>query len=179
MVVVWNLLRATPGLLAGGKAEAVAIHLQNVDMVREAIEERAGEPLRPEHARPFIEWQVAGDQGGAAFIALAEHFEEQFRTNSGERHVAQLIDNQQLDGVEVLLQSPEAAFVAGFHEFVHESGSRGEGDAVALLAGRQSQSQGDVGLAGARGPKRDAVLALVDPFASRASSRTRALLSEG
>ena len=78
-------------------------------MVGEAIEKRAGEPLGPEHARPFIEWQVAGDERGAAFIALAEHFEEQLRTNGGKWHVAQFADNQQLDRVEMLLQRPQAA----------------------------------------------------------------------
>ena len=137
-------------------------------MMGETVEQRTGEAFRAEHGCPFIEWQVAGDQSGAAFIALAEHLEEQLRTDCRERHITQLIDNQQLDSVEVLLQGPEAAFVTGFHEFVDESGRRCEGDAVALLAGRQSQSQGDVGLAGTRGPERNAVLAFVDPFASRA-----------
>ena len=35
-------------LLAGRETKTLAIHLQNVDMVREAIEERAGEPFRSE-----------------------------------------------------------------------------------------------------------------------------------
>ena len=62
-------------------------------MMGETIEQRAGEPLGPEYARPFIEWQVAGDQSGAAFIALGEHLEEQLRANRRERYVTQLIDN--------------------------------------------------------------------------------------
>ena len=66
-------------------------------MMREAVEQRTSEAFRAEHGRPFIEWQVAGDQGGAAFVALAEHFEEQLRANRRERHVTQLIDDQQLD----------------------------------------------------------------------------------
>jgi hypothetical protein len=52
-----------------------------MDMMGEAIEQRAREPLRPEDRGPFVEWQVAGHQRGAAFIALAEHLEEQFRTD--------------------------------------------------------------------------------------------------
>ena len=136
-------------------------------MMGEAIEERTGEAFRTEYGGPFIEWQVAGDQSGTAFIALAEHFEEQLGTDSRERHVAQFVDDQQLDGVEMLLQGPEAALITGFHEFVHEGGGRGEGDAVSLLAGGQSQGQGDVGLAGAGGPKRNTVLALLDRFAAR------------
>ena len=83
-------------------------------MVGQAVEKGAGEALGTEHRCPLIEWQVAGDERGTAFIALAEDLEEQLRTDGGERHVAELIDNQQLDGVEVLLPSPEAAFVTGF-----------------------------------------------------------------
>ena len=84
-------------LLACCEPEAFAVHLQNVDMVRETVEERAGEPFRSEDRSPFIEWQVAGHEGGSAFIALAEHLEEQFRTNGRERHVAQFVDNPRVE----------------------------------------------------------------------------------
>lgn len=109
-------------LLGRREPVAVAIHLQNMDMVGEAIEKRTGEPFRTEHQGPFVEWQVAGHESGAAFVTLAEDLEEQFRTNRRERHVAQLIDDQQFDRVEMFLQRPQATFVARFHEFVHESG---------------------------------------------------------
>jgi hypothetical protein len=104
-------------------------------MMGEPVEQRAGEPFRAEYGSPFIEWQVAGDQRGATFIALAEHLEEQFGAYGRKRHIAQFIDDQQLDRVEVLLQRAKAAFVARFHEFMHEGGRGREGNAVALLAG--------------------------------------------
>ena len=91
-------------------------------MVGEAVEKRAGEPFRTEDRGPFIEWQVAGHQRCAAFVPLAEHLKEQLGADSGERHVAEFIDDQQLDRVEMFLQRPQATFVARFHEFVHESG---------------------------------------------------------
>ena len=72
-------------LLAGREAEAFAVHLQDMDMMGEAVEERAGKPFRAEDRGPFIEWQVAGDECGAAFIALTEDLEEQLRTDSRER----------------------------------------------------------------------------------------------
>ena len=50
------------------RAVAFAIHLQDVDMMGEPVEQGAGEPFRAEYGGPFIEWQVAGDQRGAAFI---------------------------------------------------------------------------------------------------------------
>jgi hypothetical protein len=67
-------------LLGCREPEAFTVHLQDMDMMGEAIEQRAREPLRSEDRGPFVEWQVAGHQRGAAFIALAEHLEEQFRT---------------------------------------------------------------------------------------------------
>ena len=73
-------------------------------MMGEPVEQGAGEPFGAEYGSPFIERQVAGDQRGATFIALAERLEEQFGADSRERHIAQLVDDQQLDCVEVLLQ---------------------------------------------------------------------------
>ena len=67
--MAWPPLR----LFAGGEPKALAVHLKDVDMMREAVEERAGEPFRAENRSPFIEWQVAGDERGTALIALAEH----------------------------------------------------------------------------------------------------------
>ena len=136
-------------------------------MMSEPIEQRAGQPFRTEDRGPFIEWQVAGDQRGATFVALAEHLEEQFRTDGGEWHVSQFVNDQQFDRVEVFLQCPQPAFIARFHELVHEGGGRGESDALVFLAGGQSQCQADVGFAGAGWPERDAVLSLLDPFAAR------------
>jgi hypothetical protein len=37
---------------AGLQAIALAVHLQNVDMVRQPVEQRSGEPLRAEHRSP-------------------------------------------------------------------------------------------------------------------------------
>ena len=37
---------------------AVAVHLQDMDVVGEPVEECTGEPLGTEHAGPFVERQV-------------------------------------------------------------------------------------------------------------------------
>jgi len=49
----------TPAVL---EAEAVAVHLQDVDVVGEAVEQSAGEPLGAEDFGPLGEGQVAGHQ---------------------------------------------------------------------------------------------------------------------
>ena len=52
--------------------EAVAVHFEDMYVVGEAIEQRAGEALGAEHTGPLIEGQVAGDDDRAALIALSE-----------------------------------------------------------------------------------------------------------
>jgi hypothetical protein len=36
----------------------VAVHLQDVDVMGDAVEQSAGEPFRTEDLGPFLEWQV-------------------------------------------------------------------------------------------------------------------------
>src|SRR5437762_14295590 len=55
----------------------VAVHFQDVDVVGQPIEQRAGQPLGPEHAGPLVERQTGSDEGGAALVALAADFEQE------------------------------------------------------------------------------------------------------
>ena len=51
---------------------ALAVQLQNMDMVGQAIEQRTGQALIPEDARPFLERQIRRNDSRAAFMTLAE-----------------------------------------------------------------------------------------------------------
>jgi hypothetical protein len=42
-----------------------------MDVVGEAVEKHAGEPLGAEYGRPLVERQIARDQGAASFVARA------------------------------------------------------------------------------------------------------------
>jgi hypothetical protein len=57
--------------------EAVAVELEDVDVMGKAIEQRASEALRGEHSGPLVEGQVAGDDDRATFVTLAEDLEQQ------------------------------------------------------------------------------------------------------
>ena len=61
-VSVWRLCGSSLGLLAGGQPEALAVHLQDVDVVGEPVQQRAGQPFGAKYGCPFIERQVGGDQ---------------------------------------------------------------------------------------------------------------------
>ena len=50
-----------------------------MDMMREAIEKRASETLAAEDGGPFLKGKIRRDDGRAAFVTLAEYFEEKLR----------------------------------------------------------------------------------------------------
>ena len=59
---------------------AVTVHLEDVDVMGEAVEEGTGQALGTEHAGPLVERQIAGDDHRAPLVALAEHLEQQLGT---------------------------------------------------------------------------------------------------
>src|SRR6202163_3388112 len=96
-------LRPALALLALFEAIAVAIHFEDMDVVGQPIEQRAGQPLGPEQAGPLVERQIAGDEGGAAFVTLAEDLEQELCSGRRQGHIAELIDDQQLVGRQLAL----------------------------------------------------------------------------
>ena len=54
------------------EAEAVAVHLQDMDVMGETVEQSPGEPLGTEHRCPLVERQVAGNHRRAALVALRD-----------------------------------------------------------------------------------------------------------
>jgi len=50
------------------EAEALAVHLENVDMMGEPVEQRAGQAFGTEDAGPFIEWQIAVRAAATVFM---------------------------------------------------------------------------------------------------------------
>ena len=47
------------------EAIAVAVHLDDVDVVCEPVQQSAGQPLRAEHLGPLVERQVGGHEDRA------------------------------------------------------------------------------------------------------------------
>ena len=65
-------------------------------------------------------------------------------------------------GGKALLEALEPAIVDSLHEFVDQDRGGGEADLPALLAGGQTEPEGDVRLARAARSQSDDVLAAVD-----------------
>ena len=137
---------------------AVAVHLENVDVVGEPIEQRTGQPLGAEHAGPFVERQIAGNDGGAALVALAEYLEQQLGAGRRERHVTELVDDQGPVAGELALQAQQTLLVPRLEQLVRQGRGRREADREAFLAGRQSQPGRNMALPGVAVAVRDDVL---------------------
>ena len=82
-------------------------------MVGQPIQQRARQAFGSECFRPLLERQIAGDERGAALIALRDQLDQQFSPSLAQRHKAQLINDQQFDLGQLPLQSQQPLLIAG------------------------------------------------------------------
>ncbi len=100
-------------------------------------------------------------------MTLAEDLENQFRAGLRDRHIAEFIDNEELDGGELSLELEQPPLLTRFHQLMNEAGCGEEGDREAALTRREAKRQARMRLAGARVSESDDVLAGDDIFAAR------------
>ena len=157
-------MRASGPTLALRKAIAFAVHFENVDVMGQAIEQGTGQPFGAKYAGPFVERQVAGHDGGAPFVSLAEDLEQQLGAGLRQWHIAEFVDDEQLVTGELALQAQKPFLVAGLDQLMHEGGGGREAGRQTLLARCQAEPQCDVTLAGSGVADRDDVLSPLDIF---------------
>ena len=92
-------------------------------MVGEPVEQRAGEPFAAQHLGPVLERQVGGDDRRATFVSL---WEKTSNSSSApgrrKRHVAKLVDDEQLHRCKIALELEQAPLVARFHQLADQRG---------------------------------------------------------
>ena len=69
--------------------------------MRQPIQQRAGQPLAAQHLGLLGKGQVGRHQQAGALIRPAHHLEEQLRPGLGEGHVAQLIQQEQVQPLQL------------------------------------------------------------------------------
>ena len=57
-------------------AQAVAVELKPVGVVDDAVEDGIGKGRLANQVMPAIDWDLAGDQGGAAAVAVFDNLED-------------------------------------------------------------------------------------------------------
>src|SRR5512144_3274799 len=80
---------------------ALAIHLENVAVVAEAIQESRRHPFTLEDLPPLAERQVARNQDAPPLVPDGEHPELQLHTAPGHRDVPKLSTEQQVRPVQL------------------------------------------------------------------------------
>ena len=73
----WQGASGERGLSAVLEAPAVVAGLDDVAMVGQAVEKRGGHLGVAEHARPFSEGEIGGDDDGRSLVEPADEMEQQ------------------------------------------------------------------------------------------------------
>jgi hypothetical protein len=86
------------GFLGGAvpEAEAVVSGLQDMAMVREAIEERRRHFGVTEHRGPFAEAEIGGDDDAGSLVKFAEQVEQQGAARGTERQIAEFVEDDEV-----------------------------------------------------------------------------------
>src|SRR4051795_13638999 len=66
-------------------AQTVAAELQAMGIVNDAIQDGVGQGGIPDQGMPAVHWGLAGDQGGAAAVAVFDDFEHVVALLGAER----------------------------------------------------------------------------------------------
>ena len=73
------------------EAVALAVHLEDMAVMGQTIQQSCGHAFTLEDLVPFAEWQVARDQQTGPFVAIGKDLEQQFGSRTAKREVAQLV----------------------------------------------------------------------------------------
>ena len=124
-----------PPFFALVETKAITVHFQDMGMMGEPVQQRPGQAFGAEHLGPLVEGKIAGQQGGAASVALAEHLEQEFGAGLGERHEAEFVDDQQAVFSQLFLEAQQALLVPGLDQLVDQGRRRDEAHGEAFLTG--------------------------------------------
>src|SRR5471030_2122199 len=71
-------------------------------MVSQAVEQRGGHLGVAEHAGPFTEGKIGGDDDRRALVEPADKMEQQLAAGLGERQVAELVEDDEVHPGQML-----------------------------------------------------------------------------
>lgn len=113
----------------------------------QAIQCRAREPLASQNLGPVFERQVGGHDHTAPFITAGDDVEQQLGPGLARRHVAQFVENQQIETGEPAFEACQFFLFAYFQQQGDQFRNPKEPDFVSLQASGHSDRGGQVCLA--------------------------------
>src|SRR5271168_3449468 len=145
---------------------ALTIHLKNVAMVGETVQECRGHPLSLEDLVPLAERQIARHQDAATLVAVGEDPEQQLDSPSAHRDVAQLVTDQELRPVELAEKPVERVLLLLLFQLADQRRGREEPHLQTGATRCQAKSYRNMCLSSSVAPNQATVRFLFDPFAT-------------
>jgi len=131
--------------------------------VEESIAKGVGDRGFPHGGVPVFGWELAGEDGGGASVAILDDFEEVGAFLVKEGRQEDVIDNEEL-GLGEFGEELEARTVsAGLVKLFQEPGGADGEDGESLAGGKIAEGAGDPGFSDACGPREEDVASGGDP----------------
>jgi hypothetical protein len=106
-------VRSFPGL---SQSVTFPIGFQDVASVSKPVKKSPGESLGAKDLGPFLEGQVGGHHEAMMLIGPADDLEEQFGSGLGEGNISEFIDDQEMESLELFMQSLQSFFLPALYE---------------------------------------------------------------
>jgi len=136
-------------VVAAFEAPTVVASFDDVAMVGQAVEQRGRHLGIAEHAGPFTEREIGGDDDGGALVKPADEMEQQLAAGLGERQVAEFVEDDEVHPGQMLSDTTLPS-VAGLDlQAVDEVDHVVEATAGTGSDAASGNGDGQMGLAGA------------------------------
>ena len=89
-------------VVAAFKSPAVVARLDDVAMVSQAVEQCGGHLGVAEHAGPFTEGEIGGDDNGRSLVEPADEVEQELAAGLRERQVAEFVEDDEVHPGQML-----------------------------------------------------------------------------
>ena len=140
----------------------MAFYLDDNGMVQQTVQQGRSDDVIAEDGSPVLEAAIGGEHGGAFLVAGVDQLEEQVGPAGFDRQVADFVDYEQGDPVDVAQARGEGAGALGLGQYGDELGQGGEVDTLAGLDRVHAEGDGEVAFADAGRAEQVHGLAAVD-----------------
>ena len=89
-------------IIAAFEAPGIVAGLHDVAVVCEAVEQRGRHLGVAEHAGPFTEGEVRGDDDGGAFVEPADEVEQELSAGLGEGQITKFIEDDEVHAGQMI-----------------------------------------------------------------------------
>ena len=133
-------------------------------VVNEAVEDGVGISRVANEGVPFVDRDLAGEDGRAAPIAFLEDLVEITTSTGVERFEAPIVENEELDAGETAQDAGIAAVTAGEREFGEELGNPLIKNRAVVAASLVAEGTGKPTFADPGRPAQNQIVVRVDPL---------------